>query len=172
MVSVVRTGLLLLLAFVGVNGCATKVVSVTPDPADVTLAEDRLAPGTSTIRGSALLRQSGGGVVTCAGNEVYLVPSTPSVSKQLRAVFGGDVGYLRHGGSTTFGGGQEFVPPQPHRQAVCNAQGFFAFSGIKSGRWHIVTSITWIVGRDRQGGALLASAEVADGQETEVVLSQ
>ena len=34
-------------------------------------------PGTSGVKGQAFLRQQGGGIVTCAGSEVFLVPATP-----------------------------------------------------------------------------------------------
>jgi hypothetical protein len=34
-------------------------------------------PGTSGVTGQAFLRKQGGGVVTCAGSDVFLVPATP-----------------------------------------------------------------------------------------------
>lgn len=151
--------------------CAPTILTVAPTPSDRDMAVVMLEPGTGTIKGSALLRQRGGGVVTCAGNGVMLIPSTVSVSSQLKQMFGGEQGFFSRGGSTEFGGGKELAPIEPNRRTVCNAQGFFTFNNVRPGRWHIITSIIWTVSSEHQGGYLLATTEVTDGKEVEVVLS-
>ena len=152
--------------------CAPKVMQVSLAPGDVDLATTMLGQGASTIKGSALLRQRGGNVVTCAGNDVYPVPATPSAGSELQRVFGGDKGYVARGGGTFLGGGTLVEPPQPNRKSVCNAQGFFTFPNVRAGKWYVMTSIVWTVSDNYQGGSLLGSAEIADGQEAEIVLSQ
>lgn len=165
-----RRTITVLVAILG-TACAPTVMQVSLAPADVESASAMLEPGTATIKGSALIRQRGGGVVTCAGNDAFLVPGTESASRELRRIFGSDRGYVRRGGDATLGGGTLVAPPEPNRRTVCNAQGFFTFENVRPGRWHIMTSVVWTVGDQFQGGTLLGTTEVADGQEVEVVLS-
>lgn len=163
--------ILAVLMGLSVAACAAKLMHVSLTPADVEMASAMLEPGASTVRGSALVRQRGGGVVTCAGNDVFLVPATESGSRELRRIFGSDQGYVRRGGDASLGGGTLVAPPEPNRRTVCNAQGFFAFDSVRPGKWYIMTTIVWTVGDEYQGGTLLAMAEVQEGREIEVVLS-
>lgn len=153
------------------TACAPTVLTIAPTPVDMEMASALLGHGTSTVKGSALLRQRGGGVVTCAENPVYLVPATPSVTQQIRQIFGGESGYVAHGGDTVIGGGTVVAPIEPNRMTTCNAQGFFSFANVRAGRWHVMTTVLWTIGDSHQGGALLRTAEVADGAEVEVVLT-
>jgi len=160
-----------LLTGLSVAACAPTIMQVSLTPADMEVASAMLTPGASTIKGSALLRQRGGGVVTCAGNDVFLIPGTESGSQELRRVFGADQGYVRRGGDATIGGGTLVAPPEPNRRTVCNAQGFFTFDGVRPGKWYIMTTVVWTVGDEYQGGALLTVAQAIEGREIEVVLS-
>ena len=159
-------------AVAALAGCAPTMVQMNLTPADIDAANTMLGPGTSTIRGSALMRQRGGGVVTCAGNDVFLVPATPSATSEVRRVFGGDKGWVPRGGDPITGGGTIVVVPQPNRAGVCNAQGFFEFDNVRAGKWYVITSIVWQAGDDTQGGTMLGSAEVAEGHATEIVISE
>jgi hypothetical protein len=154
-----------------VAACATTTMQVAVAPADVEAATAMLAPGTGTLKGSALMRQRGGGVVTCAGNDVFLIPATASVTSELRRIFGGDKGYVARGGNAMLGGGKLVVAPKPNRQGVCNAQGFFTFTNVRAGQWYVMTTTTWTVGDEYQGGTILGTGEVMEGQETEIVLT-
>jgi hypothetical protein len=154
------------------TACAPTLMQVSLSPADVEAATAMLSPGTSTVKGSALIRQRGGGVVTCAGNDVFLIPATGSATSELRRVFGDDKGYVPRGGDPLMGGGKLVVPPKPNRQGVCNAQGFFTFANLRAGKWYVMTTVVWSAGNESQGGTMLGTAEVAEGQETEIVLSQ
>lgn len=162
--------ILVTLAGLSLAACAPTVMQVPLTPDDMELAAAMLQTGTSTIRGSALLRQRGGGVVTCAGNDVFLIPATDSASRELRRIFGSDQGYVPRGGDASLGGGTLVAPPEPNRRAACNAQGFFSFDGVRPGRWYLMTIVTWTVGDQYQGGTLLGMAEVSEGGEIEVVL--
>ncbi|MBP7370582.1 MAG: hypothetical protein KA902_04010, partial [Arenimonas sp.] len=68
------------LAFVSISilltGCMTAPTITLTTPFDSDYAQKMLADGTNMVKGSALIRQAGGGVVTCAGNEVLLIPNT------------------------------------------------------------------------------------------------
>jgi len=164
----------MLAVFVGLSmtACAPTLMKMSLAPSDVDLATSMLGQGSSSLKGSALIRQRGGGVVTCAGNDVFLVPATESASRQLRGIFGSDQGYVQRGGDAVMGGGKLVVPPEPNRHSVCNAQGFFSFPNIRPGKWYVMTTVTWTVGNQYQGGTLLGSADVTEGQEAEIVLSQ
>ena len=164
--------LLAMALLVPVTACAPTLMQMSLAPADVDLATAMLGPGTGTIKGSALIRQRGGGVVTCAGNDVYLVPATASATSELRRVFGDDKGYVQRGGDAILGGGKLVVAPRPHGQGVCNAQGFFTFANTRAGKWYVMTTVVWQVGQENQGGTMLGTAVVVEGQEAEVVLSQ
>jgi hypothetical protein len=156
---------------IAIVACAPTMVQIPVAPADMQLATDMLGKGTSTVKGSALMRQRGGGVVTCAGNDVFLIPATPSASSELQRVFHGDKGWVARGGDE-MGGGKLVVAPTPNRAGVCNAQGFFTFTNVKAGKWYVMTTVIWTVGNENQGGTMLGSAEVSEGQEAEIVLSQ
>lgn len=160
----------ILTAFLLVGCIPPTVLTVNVAPADASAAAAMLEAGTGTIRGSGLLRQRGGGVVTCAGNDVFLIPGTPSASSELRRLFGGDQGYVRNG-ADALGGGKLVAAPDPHRQAMCDAQGFFTFANLKPGKWYVMTAITWVVSDNTQGGTLLTSTDLAEGASVEVVLT-
>ena len=157
---------------IGITACAPTMVQMSLEPADVDAAKALLGPGTSTIKGSALLRQQGGAIVTCAGNDVFLVPATASAVSELRRVFGDDKGYVPRGGGTYIGGGKLVVPPEPNRPGMCNAQGFFSFTNVRAGKWYVLTNVTWLSNDMNQGGTLLGTVEIAEGQEKEIVLTQ
>jgi hypothetical protein len=164
--------IMLMLAVSGLAACAPTIMQASLSPADANIAAAMLEPGSSTISGSALLRQRGGTVVTCAGNDIYLIPATESATRELRRIFGSENGYVRRGGHTITGGGRLVAPPEPNRSGVCNAQGFFNFARVQPGKWHILTTVVWTVGEDFNGGTLLGTAEVEEGETTEIVLSQ
>ena len=48
--------------------------------------------GTGTISGSALIRQQGGGVVSCAGTTIMLLPATAYAAERIRALYGSTLG--------------------------------------------------------------------------------
>lgn len=119
-------------------------------------------PGTATVTGSALLRQQGGGVVTCAGNEVFLMADIP-VSRQIVAV-------IRRGNIVEDGPSLSARYPHAFRKSVCNAQGFFRFDNLAAGNWQLVTAIIWTVGYYNQGGWLGTQFTIGEGETRDVVL--
>lgn len=107
-----------------------------------------MGKGTSTLQGQAFMRQKGGGVVTCAGNIVYLAPSTPYYwQKKLEAMANNN--YVIDGKFKT-----------AVREATCDAQGSFTFSDLPLGStlgWDLITKVEWDVAGKAQGGVLLES---------------
>jgi hypothetical protein len=144
-------------------GCAI------PQPVSMQTSFDRkehmpfIQAGTNTVRGQAFLRQQGGGVVTCAGIEVHLLPSTSYFREFMR--------HVRAGKKPQASGkvGAEFA--SIWKKAQCDAQGNFVFHDLANGTWFVATDVQWTVGYSLQGGKLLKEVTVADGETVQVLLS-
>ena len=117
-------------------------------------------PGTSGVKGQAFLRQQGGGVVTCAGSEVFLVPATPYYRQTFEHVRAGRNPQL---GLATIG--------RYSKKGRCDAQGNFAFANVRDGPWFVLTRVQWVVGNNAQGGALMQEVAVPNGQTIQVLLT-
>lgn len=137
-------------------------------------AKAMLAPGNNQIHGSALMRQMGGGVVTCAGEEVTLIPATPYAIAWAREVFGNQDGGYRQGQQPTFeSGGEAFRLHQ--KVTYCDAQGAFKFNDVADGRFFLATSVTWHApssfGPLPQGGFMARPYDIRGGKTHTVVVS-
>ncbi len=117
--------------------------------------------GTASLTGSAFITAMGGEAVTCAGDDVTLVPAsgrsttTGLVEDDLKlALVGEAAGAARH--------------------VRCNAAGQFALNGLPARDWIVKTSITWAVpakhGTLERGGVLLREIALKPGANA-VVLS-
>lgn len=161
----------LVIAAATLTACSPVLLQVPMEPADVEMARNALEQGTGSINGSALLRLRDGDVVTCAGNEVILIPATESASEGLREFFGDESGYISRGGhAPPYDDGTIVVAPEPNRRTRCDAQGFFTFDNVRTGKWHIITTVVWTSSGYR-GGTLLTTTAVTDGDEVKVVLT-
>ena len=158
------------------SGCvatAPKKVSIA-SPFDPVLTKQMLEKGSNTIRGSALIRQRGGGVVTCAGQEVRLAPATPYSSERVRAIFGFEEGgYYPAFGSPPIS--FEGEPPEYRALTVstrCDAQGYFKFDQVANGSFFVNTIITWKVSDYvTEGGSITQRVTLSGGETKEIVLS-
>ena len=124
--------------------------------------------GTNTIKGQGFLRQQGGGIVTCAGNEVYLMPATSFFREAANHVLAGK--------NPQFGNVIDPAKADPAykamlKQSQCDAQGNFIFSNLPNGNWLVVTAVTWTVGYSRQGGNLVREVNVTNGETAQVLLT-
>jgi len=134
-----------------------------------------LEQGENTIKGSALIRQRGGGVVTCAGCEVVLIPATDYARERIRTIYGNEIkGYNTAG----FGRKQvKFDSSEPEyfqlmKKTIGDAQGYFSFPNIKDGDYFVVTYIAWKVNDYfYEGGNLMQYVVVSGGGTKEIVLA-
>ena len=129
-----------------------------------------LRPGTNTIKGSGLIRQQGGGVVTCAGNEVVLIPATAYSTERMKAIYPSAEGGLTVLGEIRF----EPNPPEYRttvRTTKCDAQGSFVYDRVADGKFFVVSSVVWYVRDIRQGGNMMKSVTLSGGETKTVVLS-
>lgn len=160
-------------------GCAAPRATVQlQSPFDEQRARDLLADGTNTVKGSALLRQVNGGVVTCAGNEVTLIPATMYARERQASIYGPAIV------TSSMGPPSMAQPPFPlfvpdvasyqqlAKKTRCDAQGFFRFERVASGEFFVTTHVTWRVSEYRiEGGALSKLVAVSDGSTADIVLT-
>lgn len=134
---------------------------------DLAQATRLMAEGRNTIKGNAFLRQRGGGVVTCAGAEVLLVPATAYAKERFLRIYG-DKNVSRQ--SIIF-------EPNPveylatTKNTKCDSQGNFVFERIADGDFFVTTRVTWENSNTTQGGAIFQAITVKDGQTANLVLT-
>ncbi|MCC2673071.1 MAG: Lipoprotein [Ramlibacter sp.] len=152
-------------------GCATTTTVTLSQRFDAEVAEKMLKPGANAVTGSALIRQKGGGVVTCAGFKVHLVPVTAYAEERMRAIYGG-------GKHADVSRRVTFTPDEPAyrqhtRETTCNAQGFFRFDNVSDGDFFVTSVVVWKVGQYEipQGGGLMQRVTLKGGQTVDLTLS-
>jgi hypothetical protein len=155
-----------LLCAAALLGCVAPPRSNGPAKMQATFSPDEhqayAASGSGAITGQGFLRQQGGGVVTCAGSPVFLVPATPYFREMLQFVRAGKVPERPAGGLSRFA-----------KQSQCDAQGNFAFNSLPSGVWLVMTQVSWVAGRYsyEQGGGLMREVTLQPGQAQQVLLT-
>lgn len=160
------------------SGCATThtqqrktvVLKETFDAKEI--SEKLQQTGRNTIKGSALLRQQGGGVVTCAGGEVSIIPATKYSTERVTAIYNS----TESGFNNIYAQQVNFEPTNNEyiklfRITRCDAQGYFSFNNVKDGDYYVVTTITWNAGNMATGGTMIKKVSVSGGKTTEIVLS-
>lgn len=149
---------------------------VTPPNYEITAvfsephAQELLKPGTNTIKGNAFFRQRGGGVVSCAGNVVYLIPATEYAKQRINFIY-------RSSNFSSFTSYGKISPDvgayHSHiRHGQCDASGNFIFDRVADGEFFVTTSISWEVGRDIQGGNLMHRVNVKNGETSSVIMTR
>jgi hypothetical protein len=123
-----------------------------------------LASGSSSVEGQGFLRQKGGGVVTCAGSKVALIPAT--------SFFREVIGHLKAGRRVAAMEQLDSSYRPMLKQSQCDAQGNFQFRDVPSGKWFVFTEVKWTVGYNQQGGTLLREIELQPGRSEKALLSE
>lgn len=166
-----RACLIAIVAFLA--GCAapaTPTVNLGA-PFDAADARRLLVPGVNTIRGSAFLRQQGGGVVTCAGSDVSLVPATAYAKRIYQALYGTDQGQARHKGERFTVTPQSDEFGQLVKKTQCDAQGYFTFDRVADGDFFVETTVAWMVAGVKNGGPIMRRVTVAGGSTAAIVIA-
>ncbi len=131
-------------------------------------ARRMLEKGTNTIKGSALMRQRGGGVVTCAGQTVFLIPATAYAVERMHFIYGPqDRGFGGKPGQLE----DNSLYVELTRRTRCDAQGFFAFDQVADGMFYVMTRINWETGRSAEGGGLMHRVTLSGVETREIVLA-
>lgn len=164
----------LAVASILITGCATAPTIITLTPFNKSEAEMLLTPGPNAVRGSALIRQRGGSVVTCAGREVALIPATQHSTERMQALYGRtDQGYRPAWGAPKISFNNESSEQSKLlKMTRCDAQGFFRFDKVANGEFFVVTSIIWHINQyTPEGGALMNKIHLNNGETKELVLT-
>ena len=156
-------------------GCAAPRLGVTLlAPFDEQATLQQMKDGTNTIRGSALMRQQGGGVVTCAGFPAQVFPATAYAKERMRSLYLSDQG----GYNPLVGMRDPLFTPDPagYREAVrkttCDPQGSFKFEKLADGEFYVIAPVAWMAGGSRQGGMISTLVTLRGGEVKEIVLAR
>ncbi|SLN19906.1 hypothetical protein ROJ8625_00696 [Roseivivax jejudonensis] len=151
--------------------CVQTIETTTPfDPNEVAFINQR---GAADITGQAFLRQAGGGVVTCAGEQVQLIPAGTFAKERLSQLYGSVQGG-RIG--TMVGASQENVDPrylEMVRTSQCDAEGDFEFRNVANGDYYVLSGVRWTVPGSYipEGGSMAKLVQVRSGQDQRVLLN-
>ena len=158
---------------VALSGCTSTVVKKIDVEFNAAQADKMLAPGGNSIKGSALIRQNNGGVITCAGKEVFLIPATDYARERITAVYGNSVqGYSSIKSAQIKFEKEDPLYKQKMKKTLCDAQGFFKFDSISDGEFYVATIITWRVNEYfSDGGGLMKNIVLKNNSNLEIVMA-
>ena len=170
------SGLLLILAL---SSCTTMAPALPEssvlvplqtvfDPSEVAFINEL---GSNTIKGSAFIRQQGGGEVGCAGNAVYLIPQGAQSIEHAGFVFD----ETPSSGYRSIANRKMPVPPgdayhSHQRETICDIDGKFEFQNVAAGSYLVVTRVTWTVDYSTQGGTWMIPVTFAGSDKTKSVV--
>ena len=125
---------------------------------DVEQAKELLKEGNNTIKGSALIRQKGGGIITCAGLDVWLYPVTDYATERIQYIYGKNEKGFSNVKDIFWA--HERISFQPDieeyylysKKTIGDTQGNFEFEKLKNGEYYILTFIYWHVNSSVAGG--------------------
>lgn len=128
--------------------------------------------GTARIEGQAFLRQMGGGVVTCAGSGVLLIPAGGYATELFSRAWGNPQG----GTANVFVMGPESMPEgfkEYSRKSRCDAEGDFVFTGVPDGDYFVVSQVMWTVPGSYipEGGVVGRRVAIRGGRDARVLIS-
>lgn len=146
---------------------------------DVKQAQNLLKNGKNTIIGNAFLRQRGGGIVTCAGQEVHLIPATVYADERMFYLYLG----VKQGFTSALPQKNiVFIPDSSEyknlmKKTICDSSGHFKFNNIADGSFYITVPVIWEIAtnqyhRSIEGGYLMQKVEVEKGKVKEIVITQ
>lgn len=119
-------------------------------------------PGDAAVDGQGFRRQRGGGVVTCAGEDVLLMPDVAYGREIIAALGRGDV---------VRGAYVEEEHPHAFRRERCDAEGNFTFENLAPGGWIVLSAVNWRVGDEPQGGFISRDFTLGKGRRLRLVVS-
>lgn len=163
----------LLLIILFLTGCLSQPIKTVyiESPFNSDVAESLLEEGDNKIEGSALIRQVGGGVVSCAGRNVYLIPKTEYLTERINHLYGNEIkGYNSSNNFNFSPESEEFRNLK--KVALCDVQGYFEFDNVADGDFYIVSSIVWRVSKYKnEGGSLFTQVSIKNGETKNIVLA-
>ena len=139
------------LALACLTACTAPAPTRVPATFDPIQARRQLEPGSNEITGSAVLWLSSGGVVSCAGESVWLYPVTHYAREWARLNY--DTVERRKSSPPDFSYRPQAAGPaglvvdpafeSSRRGGSCDADGHFDFTAVGDGEYFVVASIVW-----------------------------
>ncbi|CUB04086.1 hypothetical protein [Marinomonas fungiae] len=130
--------------------------------------------GTNTITGNAFLRQRGGGVVTCAGENITLYPVTDYSSERMQYLYGS----TKHGYNSAASLNTRLIDfsstPDSYftmtRSTICDSDGRFKLTEVPDGEYFVTATVLWVV-KNTQGGYLMEKVSVSGGEIKDLIIT-
>lgn len=171
------------LAFIGLTSGCAKDVKISA-PFDEGAAKAMIQKGNNQVSGSGLIRKMNGEVVTCAGEQVSMLPVTAASREWAgytyaydnRASWDDSSGYHSTSGDKAI----NISTSEPFLRHMltthCDVSGRFSFKDVADGDFYVFTRINWSVydpyaGQVTQGGSVMRKVHLKGGETKEVVLS-
>jgi hypothetical protein len=160
--------------FVFLAGCMEPMIVEPTVPFDATAVSFANKKGRATISGQAFLRQRGGGVVTCAANQVTLVPEGEYAKQRMIGIYGStEKGYTPVGVAERLANAKSDDYYKLMKNVSCDAQGNFEFENVPNGEYFVITTVRWQVSEySIEGGDLMQHVSVSNGRDVKVLLSR
>ena len=156
-----------------ITGCATPGTSEQrslQSEWDSSSARRIFEVGANSLKGNAFMRQKGGGVVTCAGQTVTLIPVTSYAIERMNVLYGGGESGFHRGRNIQFN-------PNPSeyytmtKTTKCDSQGNFVYEAIADGEYYVTLKVQWYVDHSPQGGNLMQRVRLTGGKQVNVIMS-
>tara|TARA_Y200000002_G_scaffold355645_1_gene336786 strand:+ start:154 stop:666 length:513 start_codon:yes stop_codon:yes gene_type:complete len=162
------------LFFVFLTGCFATTYEVKGSY-DMKAASYVNEKGNSSIKGQAFMRQKGGTVVTCAGQNINLFAVTEYSSQRMVILYKNtEKGYLDFVGRSII----KISPEAPDeyfsvkKTTICDAQGNFKFKNLPANKeFFLTTKISWGVDYIPEGGYLMLKVKTIPNETLEVILN-
>jgi hypothetical protein len=153
-------GIFAVFAAIGLGGCAQR--PAVPINTPITAAElaPYKKPGRATVVGHASLRREGAAAVTCAGQQVFLIPAIAYNRAMIAALRAGQnpVPGPNVGSSESY-----------WKRSVCDARGRFRFRNVPAAAWYVSIAVRWKDQADL--GAVVKEVRVPNVGTVDVALS-
>ena len=165
------SSILYLLSIFVVTSCAPQSY-VLKNEFDANQAMKAIEKGNNSISGEAFLRQNGGGVVTCAGYEVSLVPETLYARERMEIIYGNAIkGYNPVYHRVIISPDNPQYHTTLHKK-ICSSTGHFEFNDVKDGNYFLTALVVWDApNAGKQGGSLMERVSVKGGEKREITLT-
>ena len=124
--------------------------------------------GDSSVSGSAFIRQNGGGIVSCAGFEVLLIPKSTYADERISYLYGNLTGGFNTYKSIDT---PDYRYSSDQRKTICDVDGKFKFTNLPDGIYYVISTVSWMVGNSNQGARLFQKVDLTSGGHLEVVLT-
>lgn len=117
-----------------IAGCAQRPAVTIDTPITAAELAPYARPGRAVVAGRALLRRPGGSAVTCAGQQVFLIPAIAYNRATIAAL---------RAGRQPVAGPNVGSSASHWRRSTCDARGRFRFRNVPAAAWYVSIAVRW-----------------------------